>query len=470
MSWASDELFNIDLGDERLNKRSVKILDALGGNPINSIPAACNGYHETKAAYRFFDNTGVTPKKILKPHIDATLKRIAEEKIVLCVQDTTELDFSGQKENVGMGFLNLDARRGLYLHPTLAITPERVCLGVIDNQTHRREKLNHHLTAEEKKLDKKLPIEEKESYRWLLSYQAACNIAEKFPNKTIVSIGDRECDLYEFFIAAEKAQKNGPAAHWLIRLQHDRLTEQTKENADGELIHKKLREIASQSPILGHIEFMLRARDGKQERQVTQTVQVIREKILPPDTLKTDIQSINVTAILTKEINTPDGEEPIEWMLLTSVEIQDDNQAFAIIKWYLARWEIEIYFKILKSGCHIEELQLETEARMDACLAMYMIVAWRILYFTMLGRVCPDVSCDIVFHEHEWKSVYEVSNKKKAPEKPISLNEMIILIGCLGGHLNRKSDGFPGPKKMWIGMQKMRSFTIAREALMDIYG
>src|SRR3990167_7358888 len=150
MSWASDELFNIDLGDERLNKRSVKILDALGGNPVNSIPAACNGYHETKAAYRFFDNAGVTPKKILKPHIDATLKRIAEEKIVLCVQDTTELDFSGQK-------------------------------------------VNHHLTAEEKKLDKKLPIEEKESYRWLLSYQAACNIAEKFPDKTIVSVGDREC-------------------------------------------------------------------------------------------------------------------------------------------------------------------------------------------------------------------------------------------------------------------------------------
>mgnify|MGYP001566391035 CR=1 FL=1 len=470
MSWAADELSGINLGDERLNKRSVKILDALGGNPINSIPAACGGYHETKAAYRFFDNADVTPKKILKPHIDATLKRIAEEKIVLCVQDTTELDFSGQKENVGMGFLNHDARRGLYLHPTLAITPERVCLGIIDHQTHRREQLNHHLTPEEKKLDKKLSIEEKESYRWLLSYQAACYIAEKFPDKTIVSVGDRECDLYEFFISSENRQKNGTAAHWLIRLQHDRNTEKTKENAEGELIHKKLREIASQSPVLGHIEFMLRARDGKQERQVTQTVQVIREKILPPDTLNTDIRSIYVTAILTKEINTPDGEEPIEWMLLTSIEIKDDNQAFEIIKWYLARWEIEIYFKILKSGCHIEELQLETESRMDACLTMYMIVAWRILYFTMLGRVCPDVSCDIVFHEHEWKSVYEVSNKKKAPTIPVSLNEMIILIGCLGGHLNRKSDGFPGPKKMWIGMQKMRNFTIAREALMDIYG
>src|SRR3989338_10282880 len=144
MSWASDELFNIDLGDERLNKRSVKILDALGGNPSISIPAACNGYHETKAAYRFFDNPDVKAKKILQPHTEATFKRIANEKIILCVQDTSEIDFTGQKENPGIGFLNTDNRRGLFLHPTLAITPDRICLGVIHAHTWRREKLRHH--------------------------------------------------------------------------------------------------------------------------------------------------------------------------------------------------------------------------------------------------------------------------------------------------------------------------------------
>ena len=99
-----------------------------------------------------------------------------------------------------------------------------------------------------------------------------------------------------------------------------------------------------------------------------------------------------------------------------------------------------------------------------------MIVAWRILFLTMLGRKCPDMPCDTVFHTNEWKAVYEVSKRKKAPEKPPSLNEMICLIANLGGHLSRKGDGFPGPKKMWIGMQRMRDFTIAREALMDIYG
>lgn len=470
MSWASEELSGINLGDKRLNHRSVKILDSLAGNPTHSIPAACNGYHETKAAYRFFDNDNVRPDKILAPHKKATLNRIKAESTILCIQDTTELDFSGQKENSGMGFLNHDARRGLYLHPTLAVTPDRVCLGIIHAETHRREQLQKHMTEAEKKAAKNLPIEEKESYRWLQSYLAACDIAKQFPEKTVVSIGDRECDFYEFFIAAHDKQQAGSAADWLVRLQHDRTIKNNDGTEHEELINKKLREAACRAPILGHIEFTLPARDGKEEREVIQTVQVVSETILPPATLKTENKSISVTAILTKEVNPPEGADPIEWILLTSIQTSGNQQAIEIIKWYLARWEIEIYFKILKSGCHVEELQLETEARMDACLTMYMIVAWRILYFTMLGRMCPDISCDVVFHEHEWKAVYEVRNKTKAPEKPITLNEMIILVGALGGHLNRKNDGFPGPKKMWIGMQKMRNFAISREALMEIYG
>ena len=470
MNWAAEELAGINLGDKRLNNRSIKILDALGGNPINSIPASCNGYHETKAAYRFFDNENVTPGKILEPHKASTYKRIEEFNVILCIQDTTELDFSGQKENSGIGFLNHDARRGLYLHPTLAVTPEKVCLGVIDIETYRRDKLHKHMTEEEKKISKKLPIKGKESYRWLKSYLAACDVAKKFPEKTVVSVGDRECDMYEFFLVAEDQKKNNTAAaDWLIRAQHDRTTEE-KEDINGELIKKRLRELAAQEPILGTIEFTLPSRDGKAERKVVQSVQVVTKKILPPDRLKMDVEPMMVTAILTKEINTPEGEEPIEWMLLTSIEVDNGQLASEIIKWYLARWEIEVYFKILKSGCHIEELQLETEERMDVCLSLYMIVAWRILYFTMLGRTCPDLPCNLVFHEHEWKSVYEIFHKIKAPEQPVSLNEMILLIGSLGGHLNRRSDAFPGPKKMWIGMQKMRHFSIAREVLVDIYG
>lgn len=470
MSWATDELSGIHLGDQRLNKRSIKILDALGGDPGNSIPAACNGYHETKAAYRFFDNEHVSAEKILAPHKASTLKRMKEENTILCLQDTTEFDFSGQKENGGLGFLNHDARRGLYLHPTLAVTPERVCLGVIHSHMNRRENLQKHLTEEEKKAARNLPIEEKESYRWLASYFAACEVAQQFPEKRVVSIGDRECDIYEFFIAAYKKQQTDTAADWLIRLQHDRVTEKTKSKEGDKLLNKRLREVAFNAPILGYIEFTLPDRGGKEAREVIQTVQVVSENILPPNTLTTDIKSIPVTGILTREIDPPEGEDPIEWMLLTNITIEDNQQALDIIKWYLARWEIEIYFKILKSGCQVEELQLETEGRMDTCLVMYMIVAWRILYVTKLGRRCPDMPCDVVFHEHEWKSVYEVSHKTKAPEKPITLNEMIILIGSLGGHLNRKSDGFPGPKKMWIGMQKMKNFATSREALIEIYG
>ena len=194
--------------------------------------------------------------------------------------------------------------------------------------------------GEEKRADKKLPIEDRENYRWLKSYNAASDLASRFPDKTIVSIGDRECDFYEFFAAAENKKDGGHFAHWLIRLKHDRLAIQTEKNGDEE-IKEDLRELAVKSPILGHVEFILRARDGKKERKIKQTVQVVRTRIIAPPTLKTETKSLEITAIVTKEINTPAGEEPIEWVLLTSIDVNDNNQAFEIIKWYLARWEKE---------------------------------------------------------------------------------------------------------------------------------
>jgi len=468
VSWVNNELNGIDLGDKRLNKRSVKILESLGGSPSESIPSACNGFHETKAAYRFFDNKGVTDTTILMPHKEATLRRLANEKVVLCLQDTTELDLSGQKANGGLGYLNHDARRGLYLHPTLAVTPNRICLGAIHIHTWKRDKLKKHKTAEELKAEHPVPIEDKESYRWIESYAAACDVAAQFPEKTIVSVGDRECDMYEFFLEAEKRKKRGEAsAEWLIRSRHQRMLD---SDMDQEGSDECLREAAHKAPIVGHIEFTLQSRNKKPARKIKQTVQVIRRKIRPPSSLDTTTEPIEVTAILTKEVNAPKGEAPVEWLLLTSIELTEDKMASEIIQWYLARWEIEVYFKILKSGCKIEKLQLETKERMTACLAIYMIVAWRILYVTMMGRQGPDLPCSVVFHEYEWRAAYEVSTKKKSPEMPITLNDMLKLVASLGGHLNRKGDGQPGAKKMWIGMQRLRDFSIAWEATRGIYG
>ncbi len=182
------------------------------------------------------------------------------------------------------------------------------------------------------------------------------------------------------------------------------------------------------------------------------------------------IRVLKTTVVIATEINPPKNKKPLEWILLTSVTVNDFESAKQIIRWYLCRWQIEIYFKILKSGCNIEKLQLTKENRFDVCLALYMIIAWRILFVTMLGRECPDISCESVFDKIEWQTVFVVLNKKKPPSKPPSLNEMVKMIASLGGFLNRKSDGDPGPKPMWIGIRNMYEHIKAREAFEQAFG
>jgi hypothetical protein len=127
-------------------------------------------------------------------------------------------------------------------------------------------------------------------------------------------------------------------------------------------------------------------------------------------------------------------------------------------------WGIEVYFKVLKSGCRVEQLQLETRERLEPALALYMIIAWRVLYLTMLGRDCPEMPCDAVFGDEEWKAVYLVTQCKAPPPEPPSLDTMVRMVATLGGFLNRKSDGFPGPKTLWIGLQRIPDFVLALEA------
>ncbi len=460
MDWAQTEMAGIDLGDVRLNNRTISVLKSLGDKPTVNIPGAFNGWDETKAAYRLFDNEKVTGDKILAPHGKATLERMKSESVILHIQDTTELDYSGQSEKSASGYLNSESRLGLYLHAMIVTTPERVCLGAAKIDLWRRDKLKNQMTAAEKKAHNKLPIKEKESYRWIQGYQIACKTAEYFPEKRVVTIGDRESDIYELFLEAENKARDGlPHSDWLIRATGDRAVD------DDELENERIRNKVGNSPILGEIEFTIPPRDKKPARKVRQSVQAMRVTIHVPyhKAKKEGYRAIAITAVFVKEIDPPDNVEPVEWLLLTNIELTDDLTAFQIIEWYLCRWDIEMYFKIFKSGCNVEKLQLDTMERMDACLSLYMVVAWRIFFITVLGRKCPDLPCDVVFHDFEWKSVYAINKKTAPPEKPPSLNEMITMVAKLGGFLARKSDGFPGSKVMWIGMQRMRDFALAWE-------
>ena len=153
---------------------------------------------------------------------------------------------------------------------------------------------------------------------------------------------------------------------------------------------------------------------------------------------------------------------------MTNLPVETPEEAIEKLQWYLCRWQIEIYFKILKSGCRIEELQLETRERLEPALACYMIIAWRVLYLTMLGRECPEMPCDTVFSEDEWQAVYLVTQRRPPPDEPPSLDTMVRMVATLGGFLNRKSDGFPGPKTLWIGLQRAADFVLALDAQRSI--
>jgi len=451
MSALAAELTAIDLGDQRRNRRARRLIETLGSKPTVSIPAACGGWGDTRAAYRLFDHPEVTAEAVLAAHIACTEERLRAYPRVLCVQDTTELDYTKKKGIAGLGPLNYPTRWGMYLHPTLALTPERVPLGLLD--LHRLVREPGSLGQEK---DPNRPLEEKESVRWVDGFARVNALAERLPETRLTYIADREADIYDLFVEAPCPERS---ADWLVRVQHhDRLL------ADG----RHLREVIDAAPVLTEITFDRPASSGRRARTVHQQIKVVRVTLKAPSRPDRTLPEVTVTALLATEPQPPADEDPLDWLLLTNLPVATAEQAVEKLAWYLCRWQIEVYFKVLKSGCRIEQLQLEARERLEPALAFYMIIAWRVLYLTMLGRDCPEMPCDAVFADEEWKAVYLVTQRKAPPEKPPSLDTMVRMVATLGGFLNRKGDGFPGPKTLWIGLQRIPDFVLALEAQRSI--
>ena len=460
-AWIKMETQGADFGDERLDARYQILLEQLSDKPSLSIPAACGGQAETAAAYRFFDNEKTNAAKVLAPHRDATLERIRAERVVIAAQDTTEVDLTRKKEKVG-GPLDAGSRWGLLVHPILVMTPERVPLGVVAVDMWSRDPQELEKSTQQRKKERRQkPFEEKESYRWFEGYETACQIAAEAPDTQIISVSDSEGDIYECFLAG--ARDDVKRADWIVRANHvDRALAEEDQNL--------LQLLACQAP-LGKMTVYVSQRDAsaldnsrnrqkaRESRTAVMTVRSVRTLLNSPQ--RSGLAPVYVNAVLVREENPPEGEEPIEWLLLTSLPVGTFEEACQVASYYACRWEIEVYFRVLKSGCKIEDLQFEREDRLQVCLALYLIAAWRVLYVLKLGRACPRMGCDAIFTEAEWKSVYVIAKQKPAPKSPPTLAEIIPLIASLGGYLGRKHDGPAGPKTMWIGLQRIRDFALA---------
>ena len=404
----SDELRGCDFGDARLNKRACKVIDALGQRPNISIPAALAGRADIEACYRLMDNENISPDKVLQPHAEATYKRVALEDFVLIVQDTTEIDLTRPKQQVtGAGPMECEARRGAFFHPMLAFNYAGVALGIVGHKTWTREALKKIPDSEKCKERRKTPIEEKESFRWLEGLEAAKRTAQACPQTTCVCVGDSEADIYELFVA--HAQSNTTNLQLLVRAGQNRNTTDKDDWKDQ----------VRKTPKIGTQSVCIRAREAKLE-------------------VKTSARSASREARTVEDVQ-------------------------RVIRSYCIRWQIEVFFRTLKSGCRIEYRRFEAIDRVFNCLAFLSIVAWRLMYICHMGRECPDIDCEVIFEPSEWKSVY-VTLGIEFPETGCpTLNEVVRAIARLGGFMDRPKNE-PGTQTLWVGLQRCYDLSSAWNA------
>lgn len=473
--WVINEMKDVDLKDKRLNKRLAEVLSQLGGRPTASIPAACGGYAELAAAYRLFDNDNVCFDNVLKPHIEATRRRIAEQPVVILVQDTTEIDLTRPEQQVvGAGPLDNGPRRGVFLHPLHGFTPDGTPLGTVHAKVWTRDDEPPPPKSERRARQKHTPIEEKESQRWIDSLRQARQEAQLAPDTRVVCTADSEADIYELLV---EAQAEPHEVDWIVRACQNRAVRKNgekdvKNQEPGLAVVNHLRERVLLSKVLFTQTINVRGRkpkvscDNRSRRQPRQSrtaeveVRATRVTLRPPWRHDRKLPDVTVNVVLVREINPPAGDTPVEWILLTSLSIETVEQVLQVIQFYCVRWIIEILFHTLKSGCRVEDRRFEHVDRVLPCLAVYLIVSWRTLFVCRLGREFPEISCEAIFEPAEWQSVYRVVRGASPPHEPPKLVEMIRLVAQLGGYVNRRRDADPGPQTVWLGLQRTHDIAL----------
>ncbi|MFZ2654597.1 MAG: IS4 family transposase [Victivallales bacterium] len=462
--WASEEFEDVELGDKRLNARLVRLCDRFSESPESPINQACEDWAETKAAYRFFKNENVVAGEIMEAHRLKTAKRVKQNKTVLAIQDTSYFIYTNHPKTEGLGRMSLKKGKnvekiysnGLAMHSCLAVTTDGLPLGFLDQQIFVRELR----TEEERKLADVTPIEDKESYRWLQSLK---NTKEITGDIQVVTVCDREADIYELFMLSDNIKS--PV---LVRANVDRAINRSSRYAEKDVV--KLWAHMDNQPEAGTITVDIPARretqhcKERESRVATLTIKFGSFLLSPPrNNIKYRSQKlpdIKMQAVYAFEANPPDGSEAVAWMLLTNLPVNDFAGACEIVRWYCLRWMIEMYFKVLKSGFSVEECRLGDAERLTRYLTIMRIVAWRLFMITFIARTDPNITCTKLLADYEWKVLFLKINKNKTlPKKTPAIGEVVVWIARLGGFLARKGDGYPGTITLWRGWKRLADLT-----------
>ena len=442
-NWAVNEFADADLGDLRRTKRLVELANLLAQNPRASLPEACGTSAMRKGAYRFFENDDIEPQDIEQSHIEATYGRLAHVPVVLAVQDTTEVNWTNLRATQGLGPLGHTACQGLFVHSTLAITPERVPLGLLAQQVWARDPDDVGKRARRKRR----PMSQKESQKWLHSLEAVFTARECCPTTCLVSVGDREADVYDV-LSAERPE----GVELLIRAAWDRCVSAPQRYGWATVEAQPVR-----SEIVVHVP----RRDTQPAREATLSLRYGPLTLCPPRHRRAEgLVAVSLWAVLVREVDPPAEVAPIEWLLLTTVAVESVDDAIDRVQWYSCRWGIEVWHRILKSGCRIEARQCETAERLRRCLALYSVLAWRILYATMLARSVPEAPCRVLLEPEEWQALYcAIHRVSEPPPEPPSLDQAVKWIAQLGGFVGRRRSDRPGAEVLWRGFQHLGDLT-----------
>lgn len=460
-TFAAIDVTATELGDPRRARRLDGLVATLAARPGARPAAASGSWAVTKAAYRFWDAEQVSAAAIRAAHTATTRARVSAEPVVLAVQDTTEVDLTTHRATTGLGPLSAPSRRGLLLHSVLAVTPAGVPLGLLAQQVWARDAA----TTGKRHTRRQRATADKESRRWL-DGQAAGHTALP-PTTQVVTVADREADIYELFAAPRPAHRD-----LLIRATHDRrvtpAAPPADDRTDPDAPAAYLWATARAAPAVGERVVPLPRADDRPAREARLTIRVAPVVLSPPrhHRQRTKLTPVALTAVLAEEAAPPPDVAPVCRLLLTTLPVADLADAERCLDWYKQRWLIERYHFVLKSGCQIEELRLETAERLERALATYCVVAVRVLWLTDQARATPDQPCTVALTTAERQALAcTVLGTPTPPAAPPPLGQAVRWIAQLGGFLGRRHDGEPGVRAVWRGLRRLADLTAMWQVL-----
>jgi hypothetical protein len=463
--WLDRELLGCKFKDGRLAKRFRRLIEQTEDAVGESIPHACQDWANTKAAYRFFANPRVSEDDILGGHFAATGERVAARvEPVLVLHDTTEFSFQrGDPDAIGFtrvmnrGRHKTERRKhhkvcGVLMHSALAVTMDGLPLGLAAATFWTRKKFKGDSARQRGNL-KRMPIEEKESARWPANVRLA---SERLGPERCIHVADREGDIYELLCAAAEA-----GTHFLIRSHVDRWTGEGDHTIAGEMAETAVKG-------LHRIEVV---NDRGEKRQATLEIKYRKVRVLPPVGKQKHLPALTLTVIQAVERDPPKrGGKPISWKLVTDLPVSSREEAIEKLQWYAMRWKIEVFHKILKSACKIEDSKLRTADRLVNMIAVFCVLSWRIFWMTMVNRASPAAPPTAALTDLEIRLLdHLVADRSTTPPEG-TISRYIIKAAQLGGYLARANDPPPGNKLMWKGLTRLTDIALGAIAGAKIMG